>query len=421
MKEEALKNLLYYMKGLIANSTISGKRNLGDFVADRITQASTKGTLLGCMERFADLMGSGASVYPDTTKRFIATATGPFAPALLITLRKYPKVIAQMLFVSAKHEDAEESAFEAMLSSESLDDLVPDVSAVEDRVTSIPLYEISITATCLNPLAHGSDTKSGNATTFRRMEAIGASGTIMSLPFYAGNAVRGQLRDLLALHFVEAIGEPRLSLWFFHTLFSGGILEENSAAQKALIKRLGDNGSMRVEGMREFRDTIPGLSLLGTAVGNRIISGRIMVNDLRPRCREWGTGDLPAAELFDWHFLTRRDDNAENRVEGEEHHGMIAMTETLKPGTVLDGGIDISSHASELEASALAHALTLLTEGQYLGAESRRGFGKVAFDIQTTRPNPINGVPYLDFLKTRKADILEYLTAIGAIECTPSN
>lgn len=420
-KKEALVGLLRYLKALLVESSISGKRNRSDFIADRIVQAATKPSLIAFAERFASLIGAAADVYPETTRHFVAAATGPHASALLQMLRRYPRVVTQMLFVTSKAEDGAVSPFDALMAGLDVEQLAPSVDTSADKHRSVKAdhWDVPIVVTCLSPLAHGADTKAGNATLFRRMDVLGeAGGEVMQLPFYAGNALRGQMRDLLAVHLHDALGAPKLALWFFHALFAGGALVEGGI--KLLDKALGANGAVKVEGMRRFRDMLPALSALGGALGSRILSGRVMVGDLRPRCIEWGAADgLPAAELFDWQYLTRRDDNAENRAEDEAHHGMIAMTETLKSGTVLDGGICFCGHESDLERAAIARGLLLLREHGFLGAENRRGFGQVSIEFGAA----LDPTPYDEFLVRERGSILAYLDAIGALEaapCTPS-
>jgi hypothetical protein len=241
---------------------------------------------------------------------------------------------------------------------------------------------------------------------------------MLSLPVYAGNALRGQLRDLLADHLVLSLGlvprrdTPPLNLWFFHTLYAGGVLEEQNHTLGLVNAELGRNGTLRTDGLRRFRQMLPALSLLGCAIGNRVLPGRICVGDLRPKCLEWGTGTTPAAELMEWTFLTRRDDH-EGRGDDEDHHGMIATTECLKTGTELVGGIDIDTHADGIEESALLCALDLLSARGRLGAENRRGLGRVEFVARADEG--LCAQPYNEFLVANRTEILNYLDAIGAL------
>lgn len=277
---------------------------------------------------------------------------------------------------------------------------------------------ITLRVECQAPLAHGADSKAGNATLFRRLPVLTEAGETLHLPYYSGNAVRGQMRDLLADHFLAAIGltpsrsTPPVALWFFYALYAGGALEEQSDAQKALKKSLGDNGAIRAMGIREFRRMLPSLSLLGCALGNRVLPGRCQVADLRPVCREWGTGTQAVAELLTWEYLTRREDFEDHT----EHHGMIANTEVLRAGVTLEGGIDHDHAMDAIERAALGRGLQLLADRGFLGAENRRGFGRVTISL-TGAPDPS---PYDVFLAEKREEILDYMKSIEAMAPAPS-
>jgi hypothetical protein len=225
------------------------------------------------------------------------------------------------------------------------------------------------------------------------------------------------MRDLLADHFLETLGyiprrdKPPCEIWFFHSLYAGGVLEEQSKAMDKINGELGKHGSIRTDGLRKLRDMIPAMSLLGTALGNKIIPGRINVGDLRPFCKEWGFPEGPkAANLMDWEYLTRREDY-EGRGEEDAHTGMIAMSEVLKTGTMMHGGIDIDTHANDLERSCLGMGLKLLIEKGKLGAENRRGFGKVGFVVNNIPDHML----YEKYLEENKDSLKKYLYDIDAV------
>jgi hypothetical protein len=288
---------------------------------------------------------------------------------------------------------------------------------MSQKGTAYPMskYEIDIKITCNAPLSHGADVKAGNATMFRRMQVLSTTGNVLSLPFYAGNALRGQMRDLLANHFLKLLKlkpsrtNPPVNLWFFHALYAGGALEENSTQAKAIAEKTGKDGIVKPEGLHELRDMIPPISVMGSALGNRILSGRVRFGDFRPQCIEWANGNVAAGDLFEWTFLTRRED-LESHASGE-NSSMIVNVETLKAGTVLDGGIDISEHATEIERACIGRGLRLLQRTGYLGAENRRGLGKADFEI--------NEIPdyksYDDYVKDNRDAIMQYLIEIKAI------
>lgn len=382
------------------------------FFHGRLVQAFSRPTLIDAIEHLAASLGSSVQyVGGEKVAAFMAEASSPQAPAILRWLRMHPKIV-QMLAGLRSDED-----FDAAIATIDIGTL-PDGEA--GSVAAAPAFDIGIRATCLSPLAHGGDQKAGNATLFRRQEVLTPTGHTLSLPVYGGNAFRGQLRDTLADHFLTALGltpsrtQPPLSLWFFYALYSGGILEEKKAealAESDQIKlELGKAGAVRTDGHRRIREMVPPGSLLGMILANHPIPGRIFVANLRPRCIEWGTGDRPAAELLGWEFATRREDY-EGRGDDDKHTGMIRTVEVLKPGTVLDGGIDIDTHASEIERACLARGLLLMAEHGRLGAENRQGFGKVAIEYENL-PDP---EPYDAYLAEHREEILDYLAEMGAV------
>lgn len=386
-------------------SQINVSRNFTDFLSDRIVQAGTEPTLLAFTERLSGLLDCDSGyIGGDVVARMMAVVSGGDAAAVLEWVRQYPRIVAM---VASLKEDTDYTA--------ALEQI--EVAPVADRGTALPgrAPQVGLSITCESPLAHGADTKAGNATIFRRCQVLSTTGQVLALPFYAGNAIRGQMRDLLADDFLRALGltprrdKPPCKLWFFHALYAGGALEENSAQAKAIAKKLGNNGAVKAEGIHELRDMIPHLSALGYALGNRIISGRLNVCDCRPRCAEWGSGETPVASLMEWTYLTRREDH-EGHAD-DSHSGMIANSECLRAGTVLDGGLDIHDHATDVERSAIGRGLELLAERGWLGAENRRGLGQVSIALESAPGSDV----YTACLADNKDKILDYLETIGAI------
>lgn len=406
---QTLRNTIAFMRAAKVTSGVQSSRHFEDFFSSRVMQCVTEPTLLGAMEKLTQIMGSEtSSIGSSTFSGMIHAAGADDAGDVLHWLRAHTKIAAML--TSLKGED-----FDAALGVIQ----VEPAPVVSEASVVAPRFDIGITAELLSPLSHGADTKAGNATLFRRRQAITPGGSLLDLPFYGGNALRGQIRDLLADHFLQALGltprrdTPPCVIWFFHMLYAGGVLEEQSKASTALEAinaTLGNKGALRTDGVRLFRDTLPGLSLLGAAVGNKILPGRIYVSDLRPHCREWGLGDAPASTLMGWEYLTRRDDY-EGRGSEDTHRGMIATTEVLKAGVVMSGGIDIDGHATELERSALGTGLDLLARKGLLGADNRRGFGKAAVRL-TDAPDPAT---YNAFLAENKAQIIAFLNEMGAL------
>ncbi len=390
-------------------SDLKAKRGAMDVLADRIRQASTEPTLPAFLERLMLLLNvSLDSVYRETLVECLAASNDTTsAQGMLRWLRENPNTAALLCYT--KHTDRGE-AMEALR--------LPDGGADDDQAPPGVTFDLPLRVICVTPLAHGADVSTGNAKLFRRQAVRGVGGSVMELPFYGGNALRGQMRDLLADHFLQGLGitpnrtKPPLELWFFYALYSGGVLEEGGGASKALQKELGQNGSDRITALTLFRDNIPPLSVLGAALGNRVIPGKIQVGDLRPECRQWGTGEADVSSLMEWSYLTRREDCEDH----QENHSMIATSEVLKAGTVLRGGIDVCNHATEIERGCIGRGIELLTRHGYLGAESRRGLGRVVIEAENV-PSP---EVYDEFLAENRDGILSYLEVIGAYTpCTP--
>ena len=404
MMNDTLLKTISLLREIYYNSGMKTKRSFGDFFSDKLISSSTEPRLLSavnCLSMSVDCNFSRINSH--IVSEFIRVSAGDGAPAVLSWIREYPQ-IATMMCVLKKTD------LEKAIESIDVGDAVPSGCAH-------PMVEmdLQIDVKCLSPLSHGSDVKAGNATIFRRMKVLSDRESVLSLPYYAGNAVRGQVRDLLADDFLTRIGLiprrdfPPIELWFFHMLYSGGSLEEKGAGDKALGKILGNNGASRAEGFYTFRNTLPGLSVLGCAIGNRILSGRTQFSDLRPVCHEWGNGDLPVDQLFEWIFLTRREDYESHT----ENTSMIAVTECLKAGVKLSGGINVDRNATGVERSAISHGLGLLVKRGMLGAENRRGVGLVEMQLSKASDPSL----YVDFIEENKGRILSFMDEIGALKC----
>lgn len=408
---ETLNVTINIIRSIKSASTIKVNRHFEDFFSDRIIQSFSQPTLIDSIEHLIKSVDASMQhINQNDFAEFMSASLSLEASAVLFWIRAHPRCVSMV----ASLRDISEYK-KALASIE----IKPDDLADNSYMDKQPKYKISISVELLSPLAHGSDTKAGNATLFRRRNTITETGRILNLPFYAGNAIRGQMRDLFADHLLSSLGltprkdNPPVNIWFFHVLYAGGVLEEQSKTMDGINKELGKHGSLRTDGLRRLRDMLPSLSILGSALGNKIIPGRIQVGDLRPSCLEWGNGKIPAAQLMEWNFLTRREDH-EGRNDDDKHTGMIANTECLKAGATLLGGIDIDNHALELERSALGCGLELLQNRGRLGADNRRGFGKADITISDLPDSK----PYLNYLSDNKDKILNYLVEIGALNAS---
>jgi hypothetical protein len=403
MSNRAITTTVAFLRDVLGAMQIEGSRGRLDIFADRLIKAMSEPTLAAAMEHLLRAVhASTDDIFPPRAADMVCVASSSEGPRVLRWLRDQAKLVTML----AATKDL------GLLEGALADLELPIIKETGTARLRRP-YMISLHATCETALSHGADGKAGNATLFRRIHVLAANDAVLELPYYSGNAVRGQVRDLLADHLLRALGlpadraKPAVALWFFYALYSGGALEERSDATKAVQKQLGDNGTIRAGGIRTFRDHLPALSLLGCALGNRILPGHVQFADLRPVCVEWGTGPLPIAEMMTWEFLTRHEDHEEH----EKHHGMIANTEVLRAGAQLEGGIDMDAAMPEIERSALGCGLQLLAQRGMLGAENRRGLGRVTLDIKGAP----DGTAYETWLAEHRDEVLSYMATIGAI------
>lgn len=406
LQPHAIRNLI---SSISSASNLKSSRSFMDLLADRIRlSASTESTMSGFINRLTNSLNATINdIHRGHLTEVLALCGDPEAErAVLAWLRTNANLAAMLAFV--KREDCQ-----AALDAIRIDPAGGEGGQAPPRKP----YAVTIRATAETPISHGSDQKSGNSTLFRRIQVITETGALLELPYISGNAVRGQLRDIIADNFTRGLGltprrdKPPFALWFFHALYAGGALSEGGKEGKAVDGLLGVGGALKTEGLRTLRDTLPMISLLGCAMTNRIISGRIEVGDLRPVCHEWSNGGTqPVRDLITWTYLTRREDHEEH--EKGDNKSMIATTECLRPGTLLEGGIDLSPHISEIEASCLGDALESWMQVGTIGAQNARGLGRIALTIE----GAASGEAYREWLASHREQILDLLIRLGAID-----
>jgi len=414
LTSETVTKTLSVLGELVNNATLNVSRNRYDFYADRLRVATTESNLLAAVNRYSELLGCPV-LSEQATMNIMLASSATDAKAVYQWLREQPKVAIGMTKI--KYDDRA-AVIDALVEAYEAQEVKEGIQKPRRP------FDIGITALVTQALAHGDDAKAGNAQLFRRCDVRGG----LRLPFYSGNAIGGAMRDLLADHYLQALGirldkaEPAVNIWAFHLLYSGGIMADGAIPKEFERVLTGAAaGTMRSDGVRQLRNMIPFFSMMG-GIGKTPMEGYAYINDLRPQCIEWGTGDTSVNDLMSWRFLARRDDfegrtSKQQLADGDSqaetaNTSMLANTECLAEGTVLDGGIDISNHISEIEMSALSRGLLLLQEHGYLGGKKHRGYGRVNIEYQTSLM--LDPKPYDDYLQAHKAEILEYLQTIGA-------
>ena len=259
--------------------------------------------------------------------------------------------------------------------------------------------------TVLSPLAHNSDESCGVDTKFRRIECF-YQGQPIQVPVYSGNAFRGLLRRTMAGQFCNLIGlgQKSLSDKLYYTWFTGGSLTKGAA-----------QSHIEVGKKRDIRTNIPFLSLLGSAIGNMVLEGKINVWMGTPIAKETQemTGEASDRSVYEMTteiFYTRKDDLEDPQDKKTQAQQMKYNIEVLRPGIVLHHGF-ILFNVNEVEAGCFAHGIKAMQSSNILGGKSGTGHGRVKMEYA---PEWANEKPYLDYIEKNKKAILEYVKKMEA-------
>lgn len=240
-----------------------------------------------------------------------------------------------------------------------------------------------------------------------------SEGALVDLPYITGNAVRGHLRRLLmrdmlrlADYRIDAM-PPTGARRLWHALMSGGQLESTDET----------TGGLDLAMRKRLRDTIPPIGLLGTAVGNQIISGCLVVEHMMPVCREYASyiphiddprKEQPVRMFLSTAFHTRRDDREyESEKPDAQAVQMKVQFECMVAGTLFVHGFELRE-ASAVETACLGRALDLWETEPTVGGKASTGYGRLALDYQN-RPS---AEAYVAYMAEHAEDVVACLNEI---------
>ena len=246
-------------------------------------------------------------------------------------------------------------------------------------------------------LHHGGNIKTGSQSMLRRIKFY-ANGKFVEIPYISGNAVRGRLRRLVMFDLLQLLNYEMKNLHLHHILFSGGTLSTVSAK---------DSGTIDFELRRKIQEYLPVISLFGTAMGNQIMAGKLIVGNMVPLCKELENGKYSVNEFLDWTYQTRKDDLHLEREEDEQAQQMLYEFEVFVPGTIFKHSFTLLQ-PDDLELSTFGRMLELLEDSPYVGAMAAVGMGKVKLDYPELPKSDI----YLEFVNQKKKEISEVLQEI---------
>lgn len=263
--------------------------------------------------------------------------------------------------------------------------------------------------TALSPIHSGSDEGTGNEKTLRTLTYNLPTGP-EEVPVISGNAIRGILRRLIMADLIEQVGfqptDAKGQVRLYHSLFAGGTLEQ--VAEK-------DSGYIDLALKSQIRAILPPLALLGTAIRNQMLEGKLDVAYAVPRANELAAFLRPdppitavLGDLQKQTFNTRRDEMAADaKANGGSSSQMLHTWWYIPPGTVFQHGFTLTN-PSVVEAACLGRMIDLWRMRPRLGAKAGTGNAEVRLDYSDV-PDP---VPYLKFLEDNKANILKMLQTL---------
>ena len=269
--------------------------------------------------------------------------------------------------------------------------------------------------TALSPIHHGGSEDYGTTKLILTLPTIivnplNGEEEIDNVPAIHGNAIRGYLRRLIMDDFLTLLDYELDSKKVYHFLFTGGILE-------ALDPK--DKGAINLTLKKKIRELIPPISLVGSALGNQMVQGKLKVGmadivcaETKHYLRDYDDYNFSAYNLKGSDFGTRLDDLKEERDDDEQAHQMKYEFETLIRGTKFTHEF-ILEDCNDVEKACFRRMFELWNERPYLGGKSGTGYGKVKLDYPEI--NSLSDEDYLKYVDENKEPICNFLDELVRI------
>lgn len=218
-------------------------------------------------------------------------------------------------------------------------------------MTTMQILRYELVLEAVTPIAHHAETIGNQAIAMRR-KVRQPHGGFVGVPYITGDTVRHKIREAASYAFLDAagmLGDVKLTEAALRLLFAGGMVTGN-----------GDGSTIKLDHYREMTDLVPPLALLGGCAENRVIPGKMNVEDALLICSE--TAHLIPAWMLAW---ARENGGLESARENIEEVTRVRMDPTLVPEKRLllsDGSkAAVESRLSASEAAA--------AEGDAVGAD----------------------------------------------------
>jgi hypothetical protein len=267
--------------------------------------------------------------------------------------------------------------------------------------------KIDVRMKLLSPLSHFGDERLGTMQIMRTNKFL-YNGEFIDIPVYSGNGFRGQFRRIAMRDYLEKLGiaDEGISEKLYYTLFTGG-----SLVGGARYEEIGER--------RKLRKMCPPLALLGTALGDQILQGKMKSPIFLPVCKETVdyTGiesDISFYDMLEEVFYTRKDDlksveyNAtQDEKKKENPTQMKYEMQCLSAGTELIGTI-VVENVNKAEESMLNATLKKLQEVPFIGGKSSAGHGEVEIKYDELESEEV----YYNYLEENKEEIRQWIREV---------
>lgn len=192
------------------------------------------------------------------------------------------------------------------------------------------------------PIAHASETMGNQSFAMRRKVRL-QDGSFADVPVITGDTMRHGMREASAYAFLDAAGllhDGNLTENALRLLFAGG-----------MVSGRGDGGTINLDQYRELCELCPPLALFGGCASNRVIPGRLFVDDAVLVCQE------NQRYLPEWTLDHLKESVLSSSRAHVEEAQRVRMDPTLDPGKrkLLSTGDQIAANARLLKSES-AHA-----------------------------------------------------------------
>jgi hypothetical protein len=292
---------------------------------------------------------------------------------------------------------------------------------------------LRILLTAKEPLSVGLESI-GIKTLLYKLPVVLRNGVIMEIPVIPGNSFRGVLRDTMSKRFIldvcRASSEEKIAVdpGTALSMFSGGILSKPKKSDK---KSKEDSIYTLIEGHARY--LLP-LSILGFAVSNTIVPGKIKVGCGYPVVREtkeliedlyWEDTGIELANIYTTVLLTRKNDlekisqireieydkdEAQDYLRREEKEAG-ALQQRMEREAVIAGTRFVTFIRDILPLKPEEEGLLLKTIGEVksVGGSTARGLGEVKLSIFNEQTREDAESKYEAFIQENIREIREQL------------